>query len=37
MEQVTTQEIDLAKNVFALHGVDGAEKTGTDLINLTEK
>lgn len=27
MEQVTTVGIDLAKNVFSLHGVDGAGKT----------
>jgi len=27
MEQVTTVGIDLAKNVFSLHGVDAAGKT----------
>ena len=27
MEQITTVGIDLAKNVFSLHGVDGAGKT----------
>ena len=27
MEQITTVGIDLAKNVFSLHGVDGAGRT----------
>ena len=27
MEQITTVGVDLAKNVFSLHGVDGAGKT----------
>ena len=27
MEQITTVGIDLAKNVFSLHGVDAAGKT----------
>ena len=27
MEEITTVGVDLAKNVFSLHGVDGARKT----------
>jgi transposase len=27
MEQITTVGIDLAKNVFSLHGVDATDKT----------